>query len=949
MKSIRVIIRGSLILYHVLGMATLASVVLAAGCWAATAILGPLPAPVWIAACPVLYLTWLGLLLGASALNIQLIAKSGWQKPRRFESPAGGDETRDAVLVGAIMLRAPMIWSLPLARYLMRVPVLDRLLLYSYAPRVPIGRNVQMWGMLYDPELTHIGEGAVIGGDSTLSAHSLTTKPDGRLLYLSAPINIGARAVIGANSRVALGASIGSDAIILPGSSVLPYAQIPANQVWGGDPAVFIRCRDAADRGDLAGPTEPAQLEPAGATTALKIHDERLDEATEDVLVREIREIVAEALNLAAERVSPDFCCDDCAEWDSLAQMAIAAALYNRFGITVASAETFGLRSIETLCGLVRRRANSAAGAEQPTEELPVNPELIPLLETQTATRLLSQHASGDRQPPRHELDLVIAATFTADPLVPAITLWSRAFGVRVRTRMLGFNQVQESLLDAGGPLRKNAGLNLVLVRPEDVLAGGADSATERAAALLDALAQCARHSTGRLVVASMPPVVSNLQWFDASLVAKIRAMWNARIADNADWEVLDLSAVVENLGVAASRAQAMELETRSPYSPALYQELGRETARLIRKRYRASAKVLALDADNTLWGGVVAEDGAAAVDVGADGPGRSFQLFQEAALKLRERGVLLVLVSRNEPEDVWAVFDNHPGMRLKRSHITASRINWKAKSQNLKELAAELNLGLDSFVFVDDDPANRREVAANAPGVTVLPLPADPAEYCRALTQLWVFDSATRLTAEDRERPGMMQEEQERQQTRQAHAALGDYLRDLRLQVEMREATSFDLSRVAQLEQKTNQFNLTLARRTLDQLKTLGRSHSIYVVQAADRFGDYGLIGACVLAADAADSTVYRLDTLIMSCRALGRGIEEAVLDGLLREVKSRGGTQLVAEFVPGPRNEPVREFLRRAEFSEDAENRFVIAALGESRLPVHIEWVQKRSRLAG
>jgi FkbH-like protein len=294
-------------------------------------------------------------------------------------------------------------------------------------------------------------------------------------------------------------------------------------------------------------------------------------------------------------------------------------------------------------------------------------------------------------------------------------------------------------------------------------------------------------------------------------------------------------------------------------------------------------------------------------------------------------------------------VFDNHPGMRLKRSHVTASRINWKPKSQNLKELAAELNLGLDAFVFVDDDPANRQEVAANAPEVTVLPLPADPAQYCRALTQLWVFDSATRLTAEDRERASMMQQEQKRQEVRKAHADLDDYLRDLKLQVEMREATPFDLSRLAQLEQKTNQFNLTLARRSLDQLKALGRGHSIYVVQAADRFGDYGLIGACILAADAADSTTYRLDALIMSCRALGRGIEEALLVGLLREVQSQGGTRLVAQYVPGPRNEPVRAFLRRVGFSEEAENRFVISAAGESRLPGHIEWVRKRSRLAG
>lgn len=277
--------------------------------------------------------------------------------------------------------------------------------------------------------------------------------------------------------------------MILPGSSVLPYAQIPANQVWGGDPAVYIRCRDAADAGDAASAVQPVKSQPAPAATGLKIHDARIEATTDDALVGEIRQIVAETLNLTTDSVSSDFCCDDCAEWDSLAQMALAAAIYNRFGITVASAEMFGLRSIDDLCGLVRRRTISAVEVEPAAAEWPANPELLALLETHAATRLLSQQASADREPPQHELDLVIAATFTADPLVPAITLWSRAFGVRVRTRMLGFNQVQESLLDASGPLRKNSGLNLVLVRPEDVLAGDADSAIQRVDTLLGALA----------------------------------------------------------------------------------------------------------------------------------------------------------------------------------------------------------------------------------------------------------------------------------------------------------------------------------------------------------------------------------------------------------------------------------------------------------------------------
>jgi FkbH-like protein len=949
MKAMRSMVRAILILYHMLGLATLASILLATACWSLSAIVGPVPLAVWIALGPILYLGWLLLMLGASALNMQLIARSGWQKPRRFETALDGRESRDAVLVCAIMLRALMIWSLPGARYLLRVPVLDRLLLYSYAPRVPIGRRAQIWGLLYDPELTTVGEAAVIGGDSTLSAHSVTTKSDGTLVFLSAPINVGPRAVIGANSRVALGATIGADAIVLPDSNVLPYSQIPANQVWGGNPAVFVRSREAGDVGESAASNKLVESRAVMCPVPLKIHDAKIHDAADESLVDEIRHLVAETLNLSADRVPPDFCCDDCAEWDSLAQMAIAAAIFNRFGVSVASAEVFGLRSIADLCGLVHRRMDRTDETAEPIAALPDDPELIPLMETSTATRLLAQCASSDRETPRHGLEIVIAATFTAESLAPALSLWSRAFGIKVRTRVFGFNHVQESLLAPDGPLRKNSGLNLVLARPEDLIAADAGAALERVESLLDALGQCARQSNGRVVVASLPPVVSNLQWFDADLVAKVRAKWNARIAENSDLEVIDLSGLVEKLGVTASRSQSMELQTRSPYSAILYQELGREAARLIRKRYRPAAKVLALDADNTLWGGVVAEEGAAGVVVGADGSGRCFQLFQDAVLRLRERGVLLVLVSRNEPADVWAVFDNHPGMRLTRSHITASRINWKPKSQNLKELATELNLGLDAFVFVDDDPANRQEVAANAPGVTVVPMPADPADYCRALLQLWVFDSPTRLTSEDRERASMMQQEQQRQQIRQSHAQLGDYLRDLKLRVEMREATPFDLPRVGQLEQKTNQFNLSLGRRTLDELKALGRNHPIFVVQAADRFGDYGLIGTCIAVPDEGDSTLYRLDMLILSCRSLGRGIEEAVLDGILREVQARGGTRLSARFVPGPRNQPVRDFLHRCGFSQESENQFVIAVAGDSRLPTHIEWVQKRSRLAG
>ena len=505
-------------------------------------------------------------------------------------------------------------------------------------------------------------------------------------------------------------------------------------------------------------------------------------------------------------------------------------------------------------------------------------------------------------------------------------------------------------MLDPKSALRTNSGLSVVLTRPEDLFAADEAAANARVDALLDAIERAAKNSCGPLAVATLPPVVSELRAWDAPAVVRLRTRWNTRIAENKNLQIIDLSALVERLGIETAGSHGMEITTRSPYSGRLYQELARETARLVRKRYRPAAKVIAVDADNTLWGGVVAEEGPTRVQIGADYPGRSFQLLQESLLKLRERGVLLAVVSRNEPADVWAVFENHPGMVLRRSHITASRINWQPKSQNLRELAAELNLGLDSFVFLDDDPAQRMEVEANAAEVTVLPMPTDASEYSSLVNRLWLFDSADSPTAEDRERAGMMQAEQQRKEALETHASVNDYLRDLQLVVEMREANAFDLPRVAQLEQKTNQFNLSLRRRTLEELKPLSHKHPLFVVSARDRFGDYGLIGTSLVAPHEHERETFVLDSLVMSCRALGRGIEEAVLAGILREVSARGGTRLVAPYVAGPRNQPVLNFLRKAGFAEGAAGLFTLDVRGDVSIPPHIDWVVRpRQRMAG
>ena len=277
--------------------------------------------------------------------------------------------------------------------------------------------------------------------------------------------------------------------------------------------------------------------------------------------------------------------------------------------------------------------------------------------------------------------------------------------------------------------------------------------------------------------------------------------------------------------------------------------------------------------------------------------------------------------------------------MVLRREDFAAARINWLPKSQNVKDLARELNLGLDSFVFIDDDDANRLEMEANAPGVTVIPLPVDAAQYVRVISRLWRFD-APQLTAEDQNRTLMIQQEQERKRLHETAGDFQSYLQSLSLRVTMRPAIDVDLPRVAQLTQKTNQFNLSLKRRSTSELGALGDRFTILVIEASDRFGDYGQMGVCILKHPARASEPFQLDTLLMSCRALGRGVEEAALHGLANLVKADGGDKLVAPLVVGPRNQPIVDFLNRNGFRSNDELTYSLDVASGLSLPKHIEW---------
>jgi iturin family lipopeptide synthetase A len=277
--------------------------------------------------------------------------------------------------------------------------------------------------------------------------------------------------------------------------------------------------------------------------------------------------------------------------------------------------------------------------------------------------------------------------------------------------------------------------------------------------------------------------------------------------------------------------------------------------------------------------------------------------------------------------------------MLLKREDIAAARIGWGDKSTGLREIAEELNVGLDSLVFFDDDPAVRMEVSARAPEVTVVPLPSAPERYVETLSRLWLFD-ATTTTREDRARTRMIKEERERQQVQQSAPGLEQYLAQLQLQVVFRLAREEDFQRVAQLTQKTHQFNLSLRRRSVEEIRTLATEGDVYIVSARDRFGEYGTIGVAIVTAVPDRQSTVELDTLLLSCRALGRGIEQAFLSSVCHEARAKGAQRIEGDLLHGPRNQPVRRFVEQYGFVSLGEGRLGLELEEVPPLPSHIQW---------
>lgn len=334
----------------------------------------------------------------------------------------------------------------------------------------------------------------------------------------------------------------------------------------------------------------------------------------------------------------------------------------------------------------------------------------------------------------------------------------------------------------------------------------------------------------------------------------------------------------------------------------------------VIKRSIEACKKVLVLDCDNTLWGGVIGEDELRGISIGGDGLGHAFKDFQIAAKSLKENGTLLTLASKNEEDDVWNVFNNHNEMILKKDDITIAKVNWAEKSQNIKELADDLGLGLDSFVFWDDNPIEREKVKRALPEVTVIEAPKEIYKWPDMLLNLKEF-SKFEVTEEDLLKSDQYKSRAEfNKNKKNINFDQKEFLKKINLKPSITVVNHSSLSRAAQLTQKTNQFNLTTKRYSEIDLQKIAQSKDFkcLISSAVDDFGDHGQIGLAIIKYDHNNKIAF-LDTFLLSCRILGRDIELWLFQSILNDLHKDQIQTLEIEYIETERNKLVKNFLSK------------------------------------
>ena len=565
-------------------------------------------------------------------------------------------------------------------------------------------------------------------------------------------------------------------------------------------------------------------------------------------------------------------------------------------------------------------------------------------------------------------LRLAIAATHTADFLVEALPATALRHGLLIDSYQADYGQTAQAVLDPSSALFAfkpdlvalafdPLALGLAAPRLDE---GGGEEAVQSALDYVTSLRDAVHANAGVGVVLQTLPMPQTALFgsFDAGQPGSVRWMvsrFNARLAAEALGPgdlLLDLAALAETVGLAQWHDAARWHDAKVPYALDAVPLAADHLCRLLAAARGLSRKCLVLDLDNTLWGGVIGDDGVDGIALGqGSGTGEAFTAIQSLARDLRTRGIILAVCSKNEESNALIPFREHDEMVLKEEDVAVFVANWTDKASNLQHIAKVLNIGVDALVFLDDNPAERERVRQELPQVAVPEVGADPAQYPLILSAAGYFEAVS-FGDEDRKRADMYAANAARSSAMQKIGNMDDYLRSLDMVCSLRPFDALGRARTAQLVNKSNQFNLTTRRYTEAEVEAFEADPAKFTLQVRleDRFGDNGMISVVIF--DCGEEE-WVCDTWLMSCRVLGRRVEEAVLAVVADAARNAGAQRLVGEWLPTPKNGLVEKHFEKLGFTfagdlADGGTRWVLdlANYQEPDLPMVIE---RADELAG
>lgn len=523
-----------------------------------------------------------------------------------------------------------------------------------------------------------------------------------------------------------------------------------------------------------------------------------------------------------------------------------------------------------------------------------------------------------------------VLASSTVSHLLSGLRVAALRRGLYVQTYVTGYGQYQQELLDPSSPLHRFAPNVVLFATDTRHLVGQAEgegdsSGAEKVISRLAELWKTAKAAFAcQVLQQTLLPIFPSVLGSNEHRLSNSRA-WRVtalnallrKYADSSGVDLVALDASAERHGVDAWHDEGLWLKAKQEIHPAAAPMYGELVGRLIAAQMGRSSKCLVLDLDNTLWGGVVGDDGVEGIVLGQGSAiGEAYLEFQRWVVDQSRRGVILAVCSKNDEANALAPFERHPEMVLSRSHIAAFVANWDDKATNLRKIAQRLNIGIDSCVFVDDNPFERNIVRRELPTVAVPELPEDPAFYARCIADAGYFEALS-ITAEDAERTKQYQANLQREALQASATDLKGYLASLRMELWVKAFDQVDLKRIVQLINKTNQFNLTTRRYTEEEVAALIDAPDAIGLhfRLTDCLGDNGIISIIIGRRNGKDAKMA-IDTWLMSCRVLGRQVENACMNVLVERAKNLGITEMIGEYIATAKNAMVKQHYEKLGF---------------------------------